>query len=142
LGEKFEPVEVNPRACPDADRESHLQAFVSSFIVKSRRDRCLHILLESPSKARRELHHIDRWLDPNLSRELDGSSGFPGPLEATLGSNVGVYFDDSLRSHLLTPAEAATLATVHAADGILSLVPGKRALVFHHEGAVYLCERK
>jgi hypothetical protein len=142
LSEKFEPVELNPQPCADADREAHLRAFVASFILKPRRDRCSHILIESPSKATRELHHIDRWLDPVVSSELEGSAGFPSRLASTLGSARGVYFDGSLPSSLLTPAEAATLATRNASDAILSIVPGKRALVFHHEGSVFLCERR
>jgi hypothetical protein len=140
LSEKFEPVDVNPEPCTDGDREAHLRAFVNSFIIKPRRDRCIHIFIESSEKARRELHQIDRWLDPKVSRELEGSARFPRPLQKALGSARGVYFDGSCPSHLLTPAEAATLATDR--DAILSIVPGKRALVFHHEGSVYLCERK
>lgn len=140
MSDKFVPVEVNSEPCADTDREVHLRAFVKSFIIEPRRDRCIHIFIESLQKAVRELHQIDRWLDLEVSRKLEGSASFPRSLQNALGSARGVYFDGSSPCHLLTPAEAATLATEHSSDAILSLVPGKRALVFHHEGHVYLCE--
>ena len=140
MGETFKPVEVNPEPCSDVDRDLHLGAFVSSFIVGPRRDRCLHIFVECPDKAAREFHQIDRWLDRRWARELKGA-GFPRALQKAFESVRGVYFDGSSTSVLLTAAQAATVATQDSSDAILSLVAGRRALVFHHEGAVYLCER-
>jgi hypothetical protein len=60
VSEKFEPVEVNPKPCAEADREAHLRAFINSFIIKPRRGRCIHIFIESPQKAAREFHQIER----------------------------------------------------------------------------------
>ena len=48
MSDKFAPVEVNPKPCTDADREAHLRAFVKSFIIKPRRERCIHIFIECP----------------------------------------------------------------------------------------------
>ena len=141
MGEKFKPVEVNPEPCSDVDRDLHLRAFVNSFVVRPRRDRCLHIFVECPEKAAREFHQIDSWLDRRWARELKGAASFPRALQQAFESVRGVYFDGSSPSVLLTAAQAATVATQDSSDAILSLVAGGRALVFHHEGAVYLCER-
>ena len=81
-------------------------------------------------------------LNPEVSHKLEDSARFPRPLEKALGSPIGVYFEDYSCCHLLTPAEAATLASDHFPDAILSIIPGKLALVFHHDGATYLCEHK
>ena len=141
MSDKFEPVDLNPQPCPDAIRDTHLRAFVTSFILKPHRERCLHVLLDSPKKAVRELQKLDRWLDPEFATELEGSAGFPSELDKRLGAKRGVYFDGSDPSLLLTPAEAATLTTRDVSDAILSIVPGRCALAFHHEGYVYFCER-
>ena len=141
MGESFKPVEVNPGPCSDVDRDLHLRAFVNSFIVRPRRDRCRHMFVECPEKATREFHQIDSWLDRRWARELKCAASFPRALQKAFESVRGVYFDGSSPSVFLTAAQAATVATQNSSDAILSLVAGRCALVFHHEGGVHLCQR-
>lgn len=141
MSEKFTPVDVRPQPCTDAQRDTHLRAFVASFVAPLHRSRCLHILIDAPHKARYELHKLEHWLAPQRCRKLAGSAGFPRPLHDRFGTSRGVYFDEEAECCMVTAAEAATLAAQWL-DAIFSLVAGELALFFHHDDGVYLCEKR
>jgi hypothetical protein len=140
-GEKYAPVPVNPRTASTADVEEHLRAFVATFIQSPARHRWEHCLLVVPQKARQHLAHFYVDFEHALCRRILGGDRFPLRLAGIYGNQVGVYFDGNPNVLLVTAAEAATLATEDFSDALLSLVPGKLALFFEHEGGVWACER-
>lgn len=138
--EKFKPVDVRPKPCSDSERDHHLRAFIATFVEPDRRRLARHILLESPQKAHGELGKmLEHWVRQDLTTELLGSSSFPTALERRFRSARGIYIDASLQAASVTAPEAATLAP--DADAIFSLEPGKTAIIFHHSGASWLCEK-
>ena len=139
---KYEPVPVSPIPCTQEELESHLSAFVARFIQQPRQSRWRHSLLERPKKASRHLSRVETDLAEGECVELQGAASFPGSLTDRYGSVPGVYFDGTRVPCKMTAAEAATIATEEFRDAILSLVPGERALVFHHEGRCWACERR
>ncbi|MCC2670920.1 MAG: hypothetical protein K0Q72_3391 [Armatimonadetes bacterium] len=139
-GEKYVPVPVDPRPAAAAEVEAHLRAFITAFISTRSRPRWEHCLLVAPKKARGHLQHFRRDHDPAHCRELRGAAGFPLRLAGIYGSQVGIYFTGHANPLQVTAAEAATLATEHFADAVFSLVPGKLALYFDHDGGVWACE--
>jgi hypothetical protein len=141
VGEKCVPVPINSRPAPATEVEVHLRGFIAAFIQPRAQSRWEHCLLEDPEKAREHLQHFHRDLDPAHCRALRGADCFPRRLAGAYGDPVGVYFTGNSGAQLVTAAEAATLATGDFADALLSLVPGKRALCFDHDGGVWACER-
>ena len=76
-----------------------------------------------------------------LQLPIHGSANFPLSLARDHGAALGVYFDPQTSPCKMTVAEAATKVTEGFTDAIFSLVPGKKAISFHHEGGAWLCER-
>lgn len=138
--EKFVPVDVRPQPCTEDERTEHLEAFIAAFVEEHRRDRARHIMLEAPHKALDELHKLPDWVRDARASELVGSAGFPAALARRFGTRRGVYVDQSLHCACLTSAEAATWAGMKSSDAIFSMEPGVTALLFHHEGGIWLCE--
>lgn len=139
--EKFVPVDVRPGPCTSAERDDHLRAFIDTFVERRRRERARHILLEAPHKAKRDLYKlIDHWLRDDLVSELTGPSPFPSALERRFGTLRGVYIDARLGCSRLTAPEAATTAALESVDAIFCFDRGRKALLFHHHGWVFLCE--
>jgi hypothetical protein len=72
---------------------------------------------------------------------LHGSDSFPVSLAEVFGTKLGVYFDGTEPPCRITAPEASTLATERNVDAMFSMVPGKLALFFFHEGWSWKCER-
>jgi hypothetical protein len=119
----------------------HLRAFVSAFINADAQGRWDHCLFAVPQRAQQQLQRFHLNLDPAYCRELQGGEGFPLRLAEVYGNQVGVYFDCESNALIVTAAEAATLVVEYGVDALLSLVPGKRALCFDHDGGIWACER-
>jgi hypothetical protein len=140
-GEKYIPVPVNAQTATALEVEAHLRAFITTFIQYPARHRWEHCLLVVPHKANKQLGHFHTDLDGAHCRRICGAAGFPLRLAGVYGNELGVYFDGNPTSLLVTAAEAATLATEDFSDAVFSLAPGRRVLVFDHEGGVWACER-
>jgi hypothetical protein len=138
---KYSPVEVAPLPATLEEQTHHLRGFIERFVASGRRARWTHCLLDSPDKACEHLHRFGTDQEARHCTELSGADCFPRSLEAALGQERGIYFDGITAPCKVTAAEAATMATEHFRDALLSYVPGRRVLFFDHEGAVWLCER-
>jgi hypothetical protein len=137
---KYAPVAVAPVPVTLEEQTQHLRGFIGRFIAPDRQARWTHCLLDSPGKASGHLHRFGSDLEARHCTELRGSDNFPQALATTFGSERGVYFDGTAAPCKMTAAEAATLATEHFRDVLISFVPGKKALFFDHDGSVWRCE--
>lgn len=139
---KFVPVIVNPQPCSLGEAEKHLRAFAESFIGKNYTNRWVHLLIDKPEKAEKALCKFEHQLDERYCKGVGyGAITFPASLAEVYGSTPGVYFDGSELPCQISVAEAATLASSRVVDAIFSLNPGKRAIFFHHDSGVWICEK-
>lgn len=138
---KFHFVEVNPKPCSSAEAEKHLRAFAELFIDKNYSDRWIHITIEKREKAEREIHKFERHLNIRYCGLMADVDAFPVSLAETYGTKVGVYFDGTESATYMTAPEAASLAEERNTDAMFSLVAGKLAIFFFHEGWNWECER-
>ena len=104
--------------------QRHLAAFVKSFVVREKRERWTHILLNKPEKARRDGHNIIGDLDRNLC-------GLSGISTLAKYKNKGVYYEFSDKA-LWLPVEDG-LSIGQQFDAIFSIEEGKLAVFFNHE---------
>lgn len=124
----------SPATCPDGERDLHLQAFISSFVVPSRRERATYLMLTAKGRARGNLNQILGWLRPDLRTSLRGLAGVPQHLEHSFGTQRGVYVANRMTTALmLSPAEAACKASEDFSDAMLSIEPGRLVLIFYDE---------
>ena len=137
---RYVPVPVVPVPASREEQEAHLRAFIRQFIGAASQARWTHCLLENPERAAGHLHRFDRDQNPRCCHEIEGAGSFPLSLEAVYGSERGVYFDGEHPPCKMTAAEAASIATEGSRDALLSLLPGRRVLFFHHGGTVWKCE--
>lgn len=147
----YEAVEVRRQHCSDEELDTHLRAFVSSFIIKESQERWLDFLVEKRSK----------WYPPALSKHnkyyskahgefemyfplngdcynlIQGVEAYPMSLLEIYGATRGIYFDLREPACKLTPAEAASLVmgpdSNRGGTALLSLIPGKKVLYFNYE---------
>jgi hypothetical protein len=138
---KYSPVDVTPVSTSNEECERHLRAFIAQFIHIDRQRRWTHCLLESPTKAAQHLHRFATDRDARCCTELPGADSFPQSLGNVYGAKRGLYFDGIAPACKMTAAEAATMATEHFRDALVSFVPGKRVLFFHHDGTAWRCDR-
>ena len=142
MPDKYERVEVHPLPCSQEELERHLRAFVRSFVQPNRQQRWLHILVQKPSKAEDRMYRLVQDLDDRYCTELKGADNFPLAVAKRIGTKPGAYFDRSGECNKMTAAGAATLASESSMDALLSLIPGKLALYWHHDlGGPWLCKR-
>lgn len=138
---KFYFIEVNPQPCTSEEVKQQLRAFAESFIDKHYVDRWIHITLEKPKKARAEIHKFERHLCPKYCKMLNNADAFPVPLAEVYGAKLGIYFDGTEPPCKITAPEAASLSTERNIDALFSIIPGKLALFFHHDGWSWKCAR-
>src|SRR5687767_2134551 len=93
---KYKPVAVNPQPCPAEEAEKHLRGFAESFIDKRYSERWIHLLIEKPEKANKELFKFEHQLNEIHCKAIGrGANTFPSALAEVYGSRSGVYFDGS-----------------------------------------------
>jgi hypothetical protein len=120
-------------SCPTADEElwqKHVEGFVTAFIVPAKRERWLELLTRRPRRIGRDSHKMHSDLDRRTCCKF--GSVVPPALK---GDGLFYGFHDVPR---VVSVELAAQLTW--SDAILSLVPGKLALYFFHEGEVWLCQ--
>ena len=109
------------------DVELHLQ----SFVVSARKVRWKELFAKRNDKLHRQSHKLYQALDPRFCQVDPVPKGFDW-------NSVGVYFD--FRSEPLFKSFNDAW-TFHGFEAILSLIPGKLAFYFFHEGELFVCRR-
>jgi hypothetical protein len=135
---KYQPVDVVLRPCSFELAKAHLRA-LTAFLESTYAERWIHITIEKPEKAARDgLQKFERHL---IKTRLEGGDIFPASFAELYGAKPGVYFDFKEPPSLMTAAEAASHVGFQA---ILSLVPGKSAILFAHDrvGYAWACEKR
>jgi hypothetical protein len=118
--------------------EVHLEGFVKSFVSREFRNRWLHILLEKPKKAAKELRKFERHLDQRSCRLIENASDV---MEQILGTTEGFYLDGLEPPKFTSLREAIDESNEKAVDAIFSISPGKQAVFLFHEGWAWICEK-
>lgn len=118
--------------CPKDVYETHIIAFVNSFVERNRRDRWLHLLLKRPKKLFRNSHKLHDCLDKTRCAE----SLEPDSLEDEMTGMFCDFWSDS-NPILVSARRAIELGTGH--DALFSVSPGKHAVYFFHEDFVMEC---
>jgi hypothetical protein len=139
--EKFYFVEVNAEPCTKSELRMHLAEFGRAFIARNHLDRWTHVTQERPAKAKDELGKFILAIDEKFQETLYGSDGFPNALAKRFSGEPGVYFDGIEEPCKVTAVEASTLAVERTADALFSIVPGRLAIFFFHEGDVILFQK-
>ncbi len=117
---------VNPECLP------HLSAFVASFIVSTRRERWLDLLVYRRDKLFQDSSKLASSLNTkycHLVRDLQHLS----PLVSGVFDN---FYDQPYVQNL-----SQALKLGQGRDAIFSIRPGKLVIVFFHEGEIYLCSK-
>ena len=123
-------------ACPPADPADwgrHAAGFVAAFVVPAKRGRWLELLTRRPRRVGRNSHKLLGDLD----RRLCASVGEEAPAGLT-GDGLFFGFGDAPK---VVPAGLAGVVA-GGGDGLFSLVPGRLALYFFHEGEVWVCRAR
>jgi hypothetical protein len=126
------------KACSPELAKEHLEAFSKAFIDKKYLERWRFLIVERPTRAKRELRKFDWHLNDDRCRLIEAYEADPEILSQQFGSKLGVYFDGTRPPSLMTVAEAAGFQE----DAIFSLEPGRLAIFFFHEGWAWICENK
>jgi hypothetical protein len=119
-------------SCPTADEDlwrKHVEGFVAAFVVPAKRERWLELLTRRPRRIGRDSHKMHSDLDRRTCR----NAGWAVPA-GLAGDGLFYAFADAPQ---VVPIDL--LRQLQLGDAILSLVPGKLALYFFHEGEVWLC---
>ena len=116
----------------EVDCDHHLERFVSSFVISRGRERWQHLLLSRGKRTFANSHKLHDVLDRTVCNRLSGSP----PVD---DSTVGVFYDFYEDPQVLPFGEVYERAV--NSDAIFSIVPGKLAIFFFHEGEEWLCEK-
>lgn len=120
-------------ACPVADEAAWLQhaaGFALAFVVSAKRERWTELLAWRPRRIGGDSHKLHSDLDRRHCRVV---AELPAAIR---GSGLFYGFFDAPR---MVPAESAAMVA-GGGDAIFSLVPGKLAVYFFHEGEMWLCQ--
>ena len=109
--------------------EQHLSAFVDAFVVPARRERWKYLLARRRKGALRDSTRLMGHLDMRLSKQVDGN------FELTLNTQ-GVFYDFYHEPRLISLEKAEDASRNQ--DAILSVIPGKLAVYWSHEGWSWL----
>jgi hypothetical protein len=121
-------------ACPDAEETDwghHASAFVSAFVIPAKRDRWDWLLTKGPRKVGRDSHKLHSDLDRRTCRRVTAL-----PAEFRRGGG-GLFYDFYGAPKVVLSDEVHR--AIGGRDAIFSLVPGKLAVYFFHEGELWLC---
>jgi hypothetical protein len=120
-------------ACPvaeEADWLRHATGFVTTFVAPDNRQRWAELLTRRPRRIGRDSHKLHSAIDRRCCRVV---TELPA---AVRGEGLFYGFFDAPR---VVPAERAAVAA-GGGDAIFSLIPGKLAVYFFHEGEMWLCQ--
>jgi len=123
--------------CSEEEAKDHLIKFAHAFVAEEHIPRWLHIVIERPEKAKREITKFENYLNRERCYLMKGAELFSSSLSKKYGNQLGVYFDGDGPAVLKTAAEAGEWRP----DAVFSLKPGKLAVFFFHEGWAWHCEQ-
>lgn len=119
-------------ACPVADEalwQTHVEGFVAAFITSAKKERWLELLTKRPRRIGRQSHKMHSDLDRRVCQNV----GWAVPANL---AGEGLYYAFA-GAPQVAPVEL--LRELQLGDAVFSLVPGKLAVYFFHEGEVWLC---
>ena len=114
------------------DCDEHLTGFASAFVIASKRERWLELLSRRGKNTFRNSAKLMDALDSRYCLRVDGK----WELDA---NSLGVFYDFFSEPSVTTLTQATAVG--HDQDAIFSIVPGKLAIHFSHEGWSWLCRR-
>jgi hypothetical protein len=113
----------------ESDWLSHAANFAAAFVAPAKRERWAELLARRPRRVHQNSHKLHSDLDRRTCRSV-------AELPAVVcGGGLFYAFADVPR---VVPVERAALVA-DGLDAVYSLVPGKLAVYFFHEGEVWLC---
>lgn len=118
------------------DVAHHARWFVACFVSAPHRSRWEHILIEKPEKSKTELHRLEHHLD---SRQCIAAS-LDDLRHPTRGSRPGVLFRSGTVSDFPSLAEAIDNLGSFQPDAFFCDLNHTFAVLFHHDGHVWLCQ--
>jgi hypothetical protein len=130
----FQYLEVDAAPATEPATHEALRDFIEAFVAPAKRERAALFMLD-PGKRARGLSQLFGWLDRGKTRALDGATGFPQNIAATLGRVPGLFVDHQGSCRLTAP-EAAVLG--HE-DSLFVSDDRMLALVFAEIGCPTLC---
>ena len=112
--------------------DEHLKGFANSFVQKNRRARWRQLLDKRGKKLFAESHSLERALDQAYCQKVDGVD------RLDLGAQ-GVYYDFLDEPRLVKSKDAVEMGVDR--DAVFSVVAGRKAVLFSHEGRAWLCQK-
>lgn len=116
------------------DVELHLRSFVESFVVSARKERWKELFAKRNHKLHRQSHKLHQALDRRYCQVDPVPHGFDW-------NSMGVYFDFRPEPSLRTFKDVYEEWSRYWNDFVFSLIPGKLAFYFFHEGELFVCCR-
>ncbi len=110
----------------------HLEAFANSFVIGNKSARWIDLLRNRPKKV----FGISHKLESDLDRRFCSLTSDLGKYAT---EKIGIYYDFADSPICVSGKDALILGTDR--DAIFSLVPGRSALLFSHEGRAWECTK-
>ena len=136
----------------DVEIALHLREFIRAFISKKYQNRWMHIIFEKPEKGKIEFSKFENHLNENYCKLLDtypeiNDFTFLNSFFIQKGIGIqqfveltpGILYQPGFKPIKITFNEAMRKANW---DSIFSIIPGKLAVFFYHEGWSWLCYKK
>lgn len=107
---------IDDRPADPVAATSAIKRLVSTFVIASKRERVLAMLLHKDRNKRNEaIQTVYKWIGPKLQSELEGNTGFPQHLKERFGDLRGIIIDEAklalvmsrLRALLSSPPAAS-----------------------------------
>ncbi|MDH5572114.1 MAG: hypothetical protein OEY89_10135 [Gammaproteobacteria bacterium] len=113
--------------------ETHMKAFAEAFVLEGRKDTWISLLCNRPDDIAKRALKLFNYLDHNYIEQDDSLKCIDSH------ETMGVYYDFHREPKYISLKEAVEEAKNH--DAIFSMVPGKSAIYFYHEGWNFVCQR-
>ncbi|WP_439136063.1 hypothetical protein [Pseudomaricurvus sp.] len=116
-----------------SNTKNHMESFAKAFVESSRKERWVGFLGHHKSKNYKRSAELFNHLDERFivrNDSLEGVADF---------QDLGVFYDFLDEPALITFQEACAIG--NNKDAIFSIIPGKLAVYFFHEGWNYVCSK-
>lgn len=130
---KKENIENNSDSCDETMLTQHLEKFVSSFVLPDRQGKWEHLLLKNRKRSYKNSSKLESHLTKQFCLLVKKEDMYIN-LETK-----GVFYDFRDSSFFVSLEDALILGDYQ--DAIFSMIPGKLALYFSHEGRIWLCQK-
>ena len=122
----------NTEPCARNIADEHLLSFVDAFVEQPRRTRWKQLMKKRGQKLFEISHKLEAVLDHSSCRRIDD-------VHACFREAEGVFYEFSDEPRWVSLDIAVALGTDR--DAVFSITPGKRAILFSHEGRFWLCQK-